>query len=373
MPTTNRYLLWAGQLIRTLIIEPAGQLWGSERALLNWIAVFPCDQIKICCPAGTPLHQELKRLGFVSAPYLGTNLHNKSKWHRLKSAWGIFRACLEFHPEVIYLNQCGIIRIAIPAAICLKIPIVGHVRLFEEVGYLARQSNIHLKISRLIVPSSAVEEEIRKWPKLRSIPVDRIYDSYGMSGNPDKGKKTRSVICAGRIDPMKGQELLIEAIALVNQHDDSVQYIIAGNGDKTFVQKLKSRASQLKIDNLSWLGFVQNVGDLLSHACVLAVPSSQETFGRVILEAWDAGVVPVVFGGNGGAAEIVSAANGGIIFDEKSPQSLAESLKLALSLSEKDHKELIANGREWIEQYCNPKKYADTITDVLEKTVSDTY
>jgi glycosyltransferase involved in cell wall biosynthesis len=85
----------------------------------------------------------------------------------------------------------------------------------------------------------------------------------------------------------------------------------------------------------------------------------------VIFEAWDAGVVPVVFAGSGGAAEVVAAADGGILYEAQEPQSLARALERAVSLTREEAERLVRNGRAWMAHNCNPVTYADVISSIL--------
>ena len=58
-------------MTRALIVEPAGNLWGSERALLDTICHMPDTEIAVCCPAGTPILAALEDIfdAYVSLFY----------------------------------------------------------------------------------------------------------------------------------------------------------------------------------------------------------------------------------------------------------------------------------------------------------------
>ena len=57
---------------------------------------------------------------------------------------------------------------------------------------------------------------------------------------------------------------------------------------------------------------------------------------------------PVAFSGTGGAAEIVAAAKGGILYEEQTPESLALALRDTLELEQEQRARLIRNGRSWM-------------------------
>jgi len=108
-------------MTRTLIIEPAGGLWGSERALLDLIESAPGLEVAVCCPPRTPLAGELERRGVRVLPWFIERLHQKSRWRRALAAVGVLRACLVFRPDVIHINQSGAWRVTLPARRSLKI------------------------------------------------------------------------------------------------------------------------------------------------------------------------------------------------------------------------------------------------------------
>lgn len=142
--------------------------------------------------------------------------------------------------------------------------------------------------------------------------------------------------------------------------------MIIGEGDATFVHHLKQIASDgAGTVPIHWLGFVDDVASILSTCSVLVCPSHREPLGRVVLEAWAAGAVPIVFSGSGGAAEIVAAADGGITYDVQEPRALMHALQRALALDREERTRLINNGRSWLRKHCDPRSYGQAILRVL--------
>jgi len=356
-------------LVRVLVVETAGNLWGSERALLDLIRVLPKASVAVCCPPGMPLNAELEKLGILILPYFVYELHRKSKWRRLQAAVGVFRACMDFRPDVIYLNQSGSYRVVLPAATVLDLPVVAHVRIFEDAAYLAKQRPSQRRLRGVIAISSAVAAEIGRFPQLERIPIHTMYDAYIPSAASFSGSERMQnrIACVGRLVPIKGQDVLVSALRTMNGSNGRVECLFAGAGDEAFVQQLKQTAHGG--DSIRWLGFVQDVTLLLRTCSVLVCPSHSEPLGRVIFEAWDAGAVPIAFAGSGGAAEIIAAAQGGILYDEQTPQSLAMALKTALYLDGEQRTKLIDNGRTWMAEHCDSQKYGESISNIWASVV----
>jgi len=123
---------------RVLVIEPAGNLWGSERALLDLLVFAKNDEFAVCLPPNRPLGDKLRDLGIKMLPYYIYATHEKTKFARLLAAFGVLRACIEFKPDVIYLNQSGAYKVVLPAALLFRLPMVAHIRIYEDVAYLAK-------------------------------------------------------------------------------------------------------------------------------------------------------------------------------------------------------------------------------------------
>ena len=134
-----------------------------------------------------------------------------------------------------------------------------------------------------------------------------------------------TVLFAGRMAHQKGPDLLVDAIpALLSTHP-SAKFIFAGDGEMR--RTVEARADDLGVTHCTrFLGFQMNgsLADLYKACDVVCVPSRNEPFGIVILEAWSAGK-PVVSTRNGGPEEFVwHGVNGLKVY--ANPQSIAWGL-----------------------------------------------
>lgn len=354
--------------MRILTIEPAGGLWGSERALLDLIDSSPGIEIAVCCPPGAPLLSELRKRNVRIFPYYVEKLHQRSRWWRALAALGVMRACVIMRPDVVHLNQSGAYKTALPAATLLGLPLVCHIRIFEDVAYLAAQSQGLHRIGGLIAISDTVEQEIVRYPSLFPIPSRRIYDAYlpvqNAAPSPHR-RMRRRIACVGRLVPIKGQELLLDSLVGISPNE-AVECLIVGDGEADYVRHLKNKIANAYHPQVEWLGFVHDVASVLRGCGVLACPSHREPLGRVIFEAWDAGAVPVAFAGSGGAAEIIRSADGGVLYDKQTPEALRVALLRAMTLSDVEAARLVANGRAWLSENCRPERYASKVVGLLD-------
>lgn len=358
-------------MTRVLIIEAAGEMWGSERALLELIGAVNGVEVAVCCPPDRPLAAELRRRGVRVLPYFIAGLHNKPRWRRAQAALGVLRAAFEFRPSVIHLNQGGGYNTALPAARLLGIPLTAHIRLLDEAAYLAARRPDPARLRALIAISGAVETELARHTELGALKVHRIYDPCARRFTDDEPTADAArIVCAGRLEPMKGQALLLDALALLKTDGIEAECLMAGSGEAAYAARLRQASVDLGLGGVQWLGFVDDIGPMLRSASILAFPSERETLGRVILEGWDAGAVPVVYAGSGGAAEIVRAADAGLLYQEQTPRALAGALREALRLSPAQRARLVENGRGWMARNCSPTVCAEAFTAVLKSAAN---
>lgn len=357
---------------RVLSVDSAGELWGSERALLDLIAALPQGEIAVCCPPRTPLVSVLKDRGVAVFPSFVANLHRKSLGARALAALGVFYACLRARPEVLHINQAGAYRVVAPAAFLLSIPIIAHVRIFDDVDYLARPEIPRARLRGLVAISDAIEHALMAVPGLSGIPRRRIYDAFVGTAPPCAVPRPtrRRIACVGRIVPIKGQDTLVAALANVPVGLKPFECLFLGDGEDAYVRQLKDAVPPPLHDCVRWCGFVDDVPSVLRTCEFLVCPSHQEPLGRVIFEAWDAGLVPIAYAGSGGAAEVVGRAQGGLLYAEDTAEALAAAIGRAFALTAEERSAMVARGREWMARECAIERFGRVFEEVVSSAIT---
>jgi glycosyltransferase involved in cell wall biosynthesis len=119
------------------------------------------------------------------------------------------------------------------------------------------------------------------------------------------GPTDPTVLFVGRMAYQKGPDLLVQAIPAILRYYPRAKFVFAGDGDMR--GSVERRARELGVAHATrFLGF-KNGHELpeLYKACdAVCVPSRNEPFGIVVLEAWSAGK-PVIVSMNGGPNEYV--------------------------------------------------------------------
>lgn len=166
-----------------------------------------------------------------------------------------------------------------------------------------------------------------------------------------------TIFAAGRMTTQKGMDMLVEAVALVLASYPEAKFVISGTGpDKdAVVHRAHEVGAMDAIVFLEALPRWQYV-DLMRAVDVVAMPSRNEPFGLVALEAWSAGK-PVVATTAGGTTEFIWHGVNGFLVDAN-PGGLAHGI--GSLLADHDHcRALGANGRKAVEEEYNWDKIAE--------------
>jgi glycosyltransferase involved in cell wall biosynthesis len=145
------------------------------------------------------------------------------------------------------------------------------------------------------------------------------------------------LLVLGRIDPTKNQEWLIRQAAEVVRRHPLVLLVFAGACmDQEYGDALRRRVGREGLDGwVIWTGGLPP-GDprligLLQEAQAVVLPSTSETFGLVILEAWAAGT-PVLSSRTSGATALVEDGVNGLLFDLERPETFHAAVARLLAL-----------------------------------------
>ena len=133
-----------------------------------------------------------------------------------------------------------------------------------------------------------------------------------------------NIVAAGRLVPIKGFDLLIEALAQCR--DDRLHVTILGQGPQS--GHLRDLASELQIaDSVTFAGFQANPYAWFVRADLFVLCSRLEPFPNVVLEALACGTPVVATPAPGGICEILDPIRHCRIANDMSAAALADALR----------------------------------------------
>ena len=192
-------------------------------------------------------------------------------------------------------------------------------------------------------------------PRLLEGERDRLRHELGLRDD------TPVVAIAGRLIAWKGQERLLEAIALLRDDGLDSQLLVVGGEDPHerdgTASRLRERSAALGLeDRVTLTGSVPDARPHMQLADVLVNASTPEPFGIVLLEAM-ALEVPLVAVAEGGPLEIVESGRSGLLVPTGTPADLADGVG-ALLRDQDLRRRLVAGGRERYESRFSAEQFA---------------
>lgn len=180
----------------------------------------------------------------------------------------------------------------------------------------------------------------------------------------------RVILYLSRIHEKKGCDLLIEAFARVAQRDEDLHLVMAGPDQVGWIPKLQAQAEALGISHrITWPGMLQ--GDLkwgaLNIAAVFCLPSHQENFGIVVVEALACGK-PVLISNKVNIWREIEADGAGFV-DEDTIEGTERNLRKWLALDERSRSGMHERAMQCFLKRFHIKRTAEGLIEIIRKNV----
>ena len=236
---------------------------------------------------------------------------------------------------------------------------VPHVATFHTLAEIKRRArvgeyepNLRIRVEhqvtasadRIIVSSAHERQALRR---LYGVPEERtsvIHPGVDLDtfhpGNREVARKRlglngeRTLLFVGRMEPIKGLEVLLHTVASLEEPND-IRLLVVGGSDSQDeeMERLKELSRSLLIDErVDFLGRAEHQLLPLYYqaADVTVVPSYYESFGLVALEAMACGT-PVVAARVGGLQTVVKDGQTGYLVSWHCPDAFVDRLEVLLT------------------------------------------
>ncbi|MDZ7315167.1 MAG: glycosyltransferase family 1 protein [candidate division KSB1 bacterium] len=258
---------------------------------------------------------------------------------------GITRRLDEFSPDIIhicapsFLGLTGLnyaLKNSLPAVTSYHTHFVDYFSYFglswlEPTGWSYLQW-FHNKCEMTFAPSPSALAELRRrgiqnvslWQ--RGIELDRFSPHYY---NPELrrsiGAEDKPILLfVGRLINHKDLEDLVEASRILAGRGRDFKLVLVGDGP------MRAELEE-KLPDAHFTGFLygKELAQWYASADIFVFPSTTETFGNVILEAFASGI-PAVGVAAGGVADIITHHHDGLIAKPKNPRDFASAVERLL-------------------------------------------
>ena len=273
----------------------------------------------------------------------------------------------EHNVDILHCHRHKLTIYGVIAAIIARTPVVmAHVHgLGRSRNFRRRLINFLLfkKLNRIIAVANSVKEDVLRnnWSlsdeKIFVLENSVDYERFaGLSISKQNAKQMMGLPSnvfvfgtAGRLTPTKGLLYLIEAFSKVKEQKPSAHLVLLGDGQCR--AELEQQVSKVSCRNsIHFLGYRNNIEQLLRGMDVFVLSSVAEGMPRVILEAMSAGI-PCIATEVGGIPEIIVGNDVGLLVSPRDPAALAQAMISSANMPEDRLEKLIEKAQYKAQQF----------------------
>jgi glycosyltransferase involved in cell wall biosynthesis len=288
------------------------------------------------------------------------------KWRRLLR---------ELKPDVIHANDPYGVRSVMLSAWREGVPVVCHIHFPPKSQFIAWAFRYLPKPNWFIINSRAVEREVGP-PLRRACPhagQTVIYNAVELDvfrPQSNGNHKPPRIGIVANLLPIKGHMDFLMMVRELTQRKVEGDYWIIGEDihNTGYKRALMDRAEELGLQQkIQFLGYCDNVAQLLSRLDIVVSCSHAEPFGISLIEAM-ACQKPVVAPRVGGIPEVVEDKVTGLLVSPHAPIELANAVE-RLILEPELCKRMGQAGRRRVERLFSPQSHVDQTLSIY-KTLS---
>lgn len=287
----------------------------------------------------------------------------------IKLAWLLKREKI----HIVHSHNPGAMIYAAIAARIARIPVVINTRHGRNIKIVNRY--VWAMNDSIVSISKDAQNRLLEYnhinPKLARV----IYNGIKIHVPESKRKQIKGiaegdmvVATVGRLVPDKDYFTLLDAFAQTIKIFKNAKLLFVGDG--VLRQELESYCADLGLkNNVIFLGFRQDVAELLGCADIFVLSSLTEGISLALLEAMSAGL-PVVATDVGGNPEVVANGDSGFLVPARNPEMMAEKIATLLLNSGLAHS-MGETGRHIVETSFSLERMLNDYKDLYLEIMSD--
>ncbi|WP_108249616.1 glycosyltransferase family 4 protein [Planctomonas deserti] len=373
---------------RVLYCHPGAELYGSDRMALETVKALTRTGkvVEVVLPVAGPLWSHMEASGIsareVDVPVLRKEYLQPRRLlslvtESLRAIGQARREIADFAPDVVYVNTITQ-PVWIIAGWLSRKRVIVHVREAEDdLGRLLRGVLVApLKFATVVVSNSKSTDEFVERSSFFPLPNREViyngksWDPYAHSAD-EASAEPLDIIVVGRLSPRKGQDVVIDALALLHQRGRKATLAIVGDvypGYEWYRDDLLEQAERLGVSAYCrFVGFVSDPETYLARSKVAVVPSRAEPFGTVAAEAMAAGK-PTIVARTQGLIEIVEDEVSGLVVPSEDAPALAHALERILG-DEELAADLAEAGARRVHDLFSPELYGLRVNSVVDAEI----
>ncbi|MAO50405.1 MAG: glycosyltransferase [Pusillimonas sp.] len=190
-------------------------------------------------------------------------------------------------------------------------------------------------------------------------------DTLPMSKTITTSSESIKIVTIARLTWIKGLDVAIAAMGILKEKGINFTYYIIGDGAQNYTERYKFMVYELGLnEEVVFCGKLSHkeVLEHLTTADLYVQPSLNEGFCNAVLEAQAMGKLTIA-SNVGGLPENIVDGKTGWLFENLSPESLAQQIERVLALSETDKKTIFQNAQSRVREEFNIEKQQKEFLD----------
>lgn len=272
------------------------------------------------------LHPDVKRVVLHQAKPSKSML--EGAFNNIQRIRRLREAIIHSQPESIISFLVSTNVLVLLASLGLKIPIIISERNDPRKNPTGRVRNFLRKIlypyAKMIVlqTESVAQWVIHSIPKTNTVVIPNPVRLPHNKAWSDKPKNVKLIVVGGRLEHVKGFDLMIQAFSECVKKYSEWQLLIMGEG--CLRGELEAQVHQHGLEQkIIFLGWVKNTDSILQASDMFVLSSRTEGFPNVLIEAMACGLPVVSFDCQSGPADIIEDGVNGMLVPDGHVDKLA--------------------------------------------------
>ncbi len=336
---------------RVLMLSTDARAGGIQTALALYLDALARLGLphRLAVPAGAPIAQESARRPLIWHP-------SPTDWWRFRHGLGGRLAGAVAEADVVITHNNRLIaparRLSVPVLAVAHGDKRRHLEAADRIVTLSRA------FAATLAAGGFAEDRIVALP--HALPeAARAFEALGERTGP------LVVLAAGRFVEKKGFEDWLEALAQLDVPLTSVRLVLAGDGEHR--ERLERRAQSLGVA-VAFVGW-RPIAELLAEADVFCLPSRDEPFGLVLLEAMAAGLACVATRTNG-PLDLVADGEDGLLVSIGEPAAMGRAVARLIADGDLRRRLGAAARAKALGPAFTPQRFADELGKALRAAAS---
>ncbi len=368
-----------GKKINILFVNHVSSLSGSSMSCYDLVKYLPSTDFNPIFAAGNDgsVQDLMKKAGVKTF-----TVNNSGIW-----GFNYIRKFLKIIKEekvdIIHLTTLtSLCKYAGIAGFIKRVPIIWHIR----EGDLDKRRKKFIIWLKMIPAKILLQHNLARkilFPNISSKKIEIIYNAIDLVRfKPQKNNYLHNLLklqqdillvgSVGSISRRKGIEYLIKAIPIVKNRVEKFRVVIIGDDvreDERDLKRLKMLAENLGVkDFVFFLKGMEDIEKAINDICLLVLSSIEESFPRVLIEAF-ACAKPVVATRVGGIPEIVEDGVDGLLVSPGKEDEIAEAIVRLLENVEEREK-IGKRGFEKASKQFSLEVYSKRIRNIYGEVLS---